>query len=140
MKRRVAITGIGLVSPHGDAPLDVFEDLLAGRSAVTLSDDGDAPAAAVARAPFDATRWFTRLQLAGVDRVSQIAVAAAQMARDDAGISTLDATTGVYVGTGMGGAMAVEESFRSHHASGRVPPLSVPAFMPNAPAARARTP
>ncbi|NIA53029.1 beta-ketoacyl-[acyl-carrier-protein] synthase family protein [Massilia sp. TW-1] len=135
MKRRVAVTGIGLVSPHGDAPLGVFDDLLAGRSAVTLGDDGDAPAAAVARAPFDATRWFTRLQLAGVDRVSQIAVAAAQMARDDAGIATLDAGTGVYVGTGMGGAMAVEESFRSHYASGRVPPLSVPAFMPNAPAA-----
>ena len=33
------------------------------------------------------------------------------------------------------GATAVEESFRSHYGSGRVPPLPVPAFMPNAPAA-----
>jgi len=135
MKRRVAITGIGLVSPHGDRPMDVFDALLAGRSAVTLWDDGHAPSTPVARAPFDVSRWFTRLQLAGVDRVSQIAVAAAQMARDDAGIGVLDASTGVYVGTGMGGAAAVEESFRSHYESGRVPPLSVPAFMPNAPAA-----
>lgn len=77
MKRRVAITGIGLVSPYGDAPMDVFDALLAGRSAVSVWNEGDAPAAAVARAPFDAARWFTRLQLAGVDRVSQIAVAAA---------------------------------------------------------------
>jgi 3-oxoacyl-[acyl-carrier-protein] synthase II len=135
MKRRVAITGIGLVSPHGDRPMDVFDALLAGRSAVTLWDEGNAPPTPVARAPFDVSRWFTRLQLAGVDRVSQIAVAAAQMAREDAGIGALDASTGVYVGTGMGGAAAVEESFRSHHESGRVPPLSVPAFMPNAPAA-----
>jgi 3-oxoacyl-[acyl-carrier-protein] synthase II len=135
MKRRIAITGIGLVSPHGDRPMDVFDALLAGRSAVTLLDDGNAPATPVARAPLDASRWFTRLQLAGVDRVSQIAVAAAQMARDDAGMSVLDASTGLYVGTGMGGAAAVEESFRSHYESGRVPPLSVPAFMPNAPAA-----
>jgi len=135
MKRRVAITGIGLVSPHGDMPEGFFDALLAGRSAITLWDEGDAPAAAVARAPFDQARWFTRLQLAGVDRVSQIAVAAAQMAREDAGIDVLDASTGVYVGTGMGGAHAVEESFRSHYGSGRVPPLSVPAFMPNAPAA-----
>jgi 3-oxoacyl-[acyl-carrier-protein] synthase II len=135
MKRRVAITGIGLVSPHGDAPMDVFDALLAGRSAVALWNDGDAAAAAVARAPFDAARWFTRLQLAGVDRVSQIAVAAAHMARVDAGIGVLDASTGVYVGTGMGGAAAVEESYRGHYGSGRVPPLSVPAFMPNAPAA-----
>lgn len=36
MKRRIAITGIGLVSPHGDNPMDVFDALLAGRSAVTL--------------------------------------------------------------------------------------------------------
>lgn len=135
MKRRVAITGIGLVSPHGDTPGRFFDALLAGHSAVTLWDEGEAPAAAVARAPFDPARWFTRLQLAGVDRVSQIAVAAAQMAREDAGIDVLDASTGVYVGTGMGGANAVEESYRSHYGSGRVPPLSVPAFMPNAPAA-----
>jgi 3-oxoacyl-[acyl-carrier-protein] synthase II len=135
MKRRVAITGIGLVSPHGDRPMGVFDALLAGRSAVTLWAEGNAPPTPVARAPFDVSRWFTRLQLAGVDRVSQIAVAAAQMAREDAGIGALDASTGVYVGTGMGGAAAVEESFRSHYESGRVPPLSVPAFMPNAPAA-----
>lgn len=135
MKRRVAITGIGLVSPHGDSPPEVFEALLGGRSAVGIWDEGDAAPAAVARAPFDVMRWFTRLQLAGVDRVSQIAVAAAEMARSDAGIDTLDESTGVYVGTGMGGASAVDESFRSHYGSGRVPPLSVPAFMPNAPAA-----
>jgi 3-oxoacyl-[acyl-carrier-protein] synthase II len=57
------------------------------------------------------------------------------MACSDAGIASLEAATGVYVGTGMGGAAAVEESFRSHYENGRVPPLSVPAFMPNAPAA-----
>lgn len=135
MTRRVAITGLGLVSPHGDTPADVFDALLAGRSAVALwNEDGAAPAA-VARAPFDAARWFTRLQLAGVDRVSQIAVAAARMAREDAGLDALDDATGVYVGTGMGGAAAVEDSFRGHYGSGRIPPLSVPAFMPNAPAA-----
>jgi 3-oxoacyl-[acyl-carrier-protein] synthase II len=135
MKRRVAITGLGVISPHGDRLPEVFDALLAGHSAVSLWDEAGAAPAAVARAPFDAARWFTRLQLSGVDRVSQIAVAAAEMARSDAGIATLDAATGVYVGTGMGGAAAVEESFRSHYASGRVPPLSVPAFMPNAPAA-----
>ena len=135
MKRRVAITGMGLVSPHGDTLDGVFDALLAGRSAIGLWDEAGTAPAAVARAPFDVMRWFTRLQLAGVDRVSQIAVAAAEMARSDAGIASLDAATGVYVGTGMGGAAAVEESFRCHYTNGRVPPLSVPAFMPNAPAA-----
>ena len=135
MRRRVAVTGIGLVSPHGETPDGVFDALLIGLSAITRWDEADAAPAAVARAPFDVTRWFTRLQLAGVDRVSQFAVAAAEMARADAGLNTLDEGTGVYLGTGMGGAAAVDEAFRSHQISGRVPPLTVPAFMANAAAA-----
>ena len=135
MKRRVAITGIGLVSPHGDAPDAVFAALLGGRSAITRWGEGEVAPAVVARAAFDAARWFSRLQLAGVDRVSQLAVAAAELARADAGISTLDQASGVYMGTGMGGAAAMEEAYRSQYASGRVPPLTIPAFMPNAAAA-----
>jgi 3-oxoacyl-[acyl-carrier-protein] synthase II len=135
MSHRVAITGIGLISPHGDSPQAVFEALHGGRSAIERWDFGDPLAAVVARAPFDVTRWFNRLQLAGVDRVSQIAVAAAEMARSDAGLAQLDEDSGVYVGTGMGGAAAIEDAFRSHQSSGRVPPLTVPASMANAPAA-----
>ncbi|MBA5690701.1 beta-ketoacyl-[acyl-carrier-protein] synthase family protein [Rugamonas apoptosis] len=135
MRRRVAITGIGLVSPHGDDPTVVFDALLAGHSAVTRWEEEGAAPTPVARTPFDVTSWFTRLQLSGVDRVSQIAVAAADLARRDAGIDQFAPDTGLYVGTGMGGAAAVEDSFRAHYGSGRVPPLSVPAFMPNAPAA-----
>jgi 3-oxoacyl-[acyl-carrier-protein] synthase II len=135
MKRRVAVTGIGLVSPHGDAPEAVFDALLAGRSAIGLWEAKDTAPTAAACAPFDPSRWFTRLQLAGVDRVSQIAVAAAAMARADAGFDALDESSGVYVGTGMGGATAVEDAYRHQYTGGRVPPLTVPALMANAPAA-----
>ena len=135
MRRRVAVTGIGLISPHGDTPEAVFDALLSGRSAIRRWDEGLAPPAVVAHAAFDAKRWFTRLQLTGVDRVSQIAVAAAELARADAGLEAVDEGTGIYMGTGMGGAAAIEESFRSHSETGRVSPLTVPAFMPNAPAA-----
>lgn len=133
--RRVAITGIGLVSPHGDSPNAVFDALMAGRSAIGPWSTEHSPPALAAEAPFDVTRWFTRLQLPGVDRVSQLAVAAASLAQEDAGLATLDANSGVYVGTGMGGATAIETAFSSHSSSGRTPPLTVPAFMPNAPAA-----
>jgi 3-oxoacyl-[acyl-carrier-protein] synthase II len=135
MKRRVAITGMGLVSPHGDDLTTVFDALMAGRSAIAPWNAAGAAPAVVASAPFDVTRWFTRLQLSGVDRVSQIAVAAAEMARLDAGLDALGEDAGVYVGTGMGGAAALEETFRRHYEGGRVPPLSVPALMANAPAA-----
>jgi 3-oxoacyl-[acyl-carrier-protein] synthase II len=135
MRRRVVVTGIGLVSPHGDSPDSVFDSLMSGRSAITRWADGANPPAVVARAPFDVPRWFSRLQLAGVDRVSQIAVAAAELARADAGLEALGEDSGVYVGSGMGGAAAIDQAFGSHRETGRVPPLTVPAFMPNAPAA-----
>jgi 3-oxoacyl-[acyl-carrier-protein] synthase II len=132
---RVVVTGIGLVSPLGDSPDQVFAAIMSGRSAVALWNNNEVPPAVVATAPFDVTTWFSRLQLAGVDRVSQFAVAAARSARTDAGLATLYERTGVFMGTGMGGAAAIDQAFGTFHASGRVPPLTIPAFMPNAPAA-----
>ncbi|HET7525280.1 MAG TPA: beta-ketoacyl synthase N-terminal-like domain-containing protein, partial [Burkholderiaceae bacterium] len=132
----VAITGIGIVSPHGDDPDRMFDALLRGESAVRAVFPELARPAAAARVDFDESRWFTKLQLPGVDRVSQLAVAAADLAVRDAG--GLDATPhriGVYAGCGMGGAAALEAAYTAGARGGRVPPLTVPAFMPNAPAA-----
>ncbi|MEP6873638.1 MAG: beta-ketoacyl-[acyl-carrier-protein] synthase family protein [Burkholderiales bacterium] len=131
----VAVTGLGVVSPHGDDPQAVFAALMRGESAVQpIFPDLPKPAAA-ATAAFDALRWFTKLQLAGVDRVSQLAVAAADLAMRDAGAAgDVDPERiGVFAGCGMGGAAALETAYAG---GGRVPPLTIPAFMPNAPAAQ----
>jgi 3-oxoacyl-[acyl-carrier-protein] synthase II len=134
----VAVTGLGVVAPHGDHPDTLFEALLQGRSAIAPVFPELPKPAAAATVAFDESRWFTKLQLAGVDRVSQLAVAAADLAMRDAGIpaladSGLDAErVGVYGGCGMGGAAALEAAYRGN---GRVSPLTIPAFMPNAPAA-----
>lgn len=134
----VAVTGLGVVAPHGDHPDTLFEALLQGRSAIAPVFPELPKPAAAATVAFDESRWFTKLQLAGVDRVSQLAVAAADLAMHDAGIpaladSGLDAErVGVYGGCGMGGAAALEAAYRGN---GRVSPLTIPAFMPNAPAA-----
>jgi len=135
----VAVTGLGLVAPHGRQPQQVFDALVRGESALGPIFPELARPAIGATVDFDPAEWFTRLQLAGVDRVSQLAVAAASMALDDAGAPLDDASlalerVGIYVGCGMGGAAALETAYRMG-ASGRVPPLTVPAFMPNAPAA-----
>ena len=129
----IAVTGLGLVSPHGDTPAAVFAALMRGDSAVQpVFADLPKPTAA-ATVAFDQLRWFTKLQLAGVDRVSQLAVAAADLAMKDAGAVDVDPERlGVYVGCGMGGAGSLETAYRG---GPRVPPLTVPAFMPNAPAA-----
>lgn len=132
----VAVTGLGVVSPHGDDPGAMFDALMRGESALRpVLPELPKPTAA-ALAPFDVARWFTKLQLAGVDRVSQMAVAAADLAVRDAGtLGDADPERiGVYVGCGMGGAAAVETAYRG--ASTRMPPLTVPSFMPNAPAAQ----
>jgi len=136
MTRRVVVTGIGLVSPLGNTPDELFAAVMAGRSATEYWPSGeiDRPAV-VARSSFDLDRWFTRLQLPGVDRVSQLAVAAAESARLDAGLSRLDDQTGIYVGSGMGGATAIDKAYLHLHRNGKVPPLTIPAFMCNAAAA-----
>jgi len=132
----VAVTGIGIVSPHGDDPDRMFAALLRGESAVRPVFPELARPAAAATVAFDESRWFTKLQLAGVDRVSQLAVGAASLAVDDAGgLGAAPERVGVYVGCGMGGAGALEAAYASGLRGGRVPPLTVPAFMPNAPAA-----
>jgi 3-oxoacyl-[acyl-carrier-protein] synthase II len=156
----VAVTGLGVVGPHGNDPQAMFAALMRGESAVrSVFPELAKPAAAATAAAFDALRWFTKLQLAGVDRVSQLAVAAAELALLDAvgavgaspggdgtGAAGTDSTAvtiptatrladperiGVYVGCGMGGAGALDLAYRG---GPRVPPLTIPAFMPNAPA------
>jgi len=130
----VAVTGIGIVSPHGDEPQAMFDALMRGESALgSVFPELPKPAAA-ATVAFDELRWFTKLQLAGVDRVSQLAVAAADLAMRDAGFVSTDVDSeriGVFAGCGMGGATALEAAYRGN---GRVPPLTIPAFMPSAPA------
>lgn len=131
---KVVVTGLGLMSPHGDDPRTVFDAVMAGRSAVRPVFPELPKAAAAAVVDFDESRWFTKLQLAGLDRVSRLAVAAAELALADAAV--LDGVdpdrVGVYAGCGMGGGGSLEVAYRGN---GRVPPLTIPAFMPNAPAA-----
>jgi 3-oxoacyl-[acyl-carrier-protein] synthase II len=132
MTASIVVTGLGAVAPHGDAPDALFAAVMRGESAVrAVFPDLPKPTAA-ATVEFDQARWFTKLQLAGVDRVSQLAVAAADLAVKDAGPLDCDPERiGIYTGCGMGGAGSLETAYRG---GPRVPPLTVPAFMPNAPA------
>ncbi|PHV12925.1 beta-ketoacyl-[acyl-carrier-protein] synthase family protein [Chitinimonas sp. BJB300] len=139
MKHAVVVTGIGLISPLGNQPEVVFDSLMQGQSGVRLlsSEQSNGVATAAGVVDFSPEPWFTRLQLSGVDRVSQMGVAAADLALKDAGLAgeaLMDA--GIYIGCGMGGASAIETAYTSHFsAKPRVSPLSVVASMTNAPAA-----
>ena len=146
MKRRVAVTGIGLVCPLGDSADAVYANAHAGRSAVHRLDDGDpafAPFAARLIAPlaatthFDPAPHFDPPRLRMLDRVAQFALVASRSALADAGgtHAAFDAARrGVFVGTGMAGTLSNDEGYRTLYgeASDRIKPYTVLLGMHNA--------
>ena len=140
--RRVAVTGIGVVSPLGNDTRAFFASLCAGRSGIARLTGkyherlASPVGAAVA---FDAAAHFPAPQLRMLDRVSQFALAAASQAIAEAGavFDGLDrGRAGVFVGTGMGGAQTADDGYHILYAeqSDRVKPFSVLLAMNNAPA------
>lgn len=142
-RRRVAVTGLGVVAPLGCCVDDLFDGLTAGRSAIRRLDT---PAFASLRSPvgapvmFDGNRHFPPPKMKMLDRVSQLALVAAAQAVADAQLSFASEPRdrcGVSVGTGMGGAETTDEGYHTIYAerSDRVRPFTVLASMTNAPAA-----
>ncbi len=142
--RRVAVTGLGVVSPLGLSAAAAFEAARAGRSAIGRHDFAGAarltaPLAAVV-SDFDGSRHFEPPQFRQLDRVAQLAVVAARQAvADAAGVDWSDAErarTGVFVGTGMGGSLSMDDSYRTLYGqqSDRINPTLVLRGMHNAPA------
>jgi 3-oxoacyl-[acyl-carrier-protein] synthase II len=80
---------------------------------------------------------LTRLQQVGTDRVSVMALGAAQAAMADAGIAAWadPERAGLYIGTGLAGAATIDAGYAALYQNRRVPPLTVPAGMVNGPAA-----
>ncbi len=142
-RRRVFVTGLGLVSPHGSDPDAAFERLYAGESAIRKIRTGTAEFGSdVLQAPasFDPAGIVPRIQLAVMDRAAQMAVVAAYHALTGAGLLANDrgpADAGVYMGCALGGAHAIQEAYRVYYQrqSRRLKPATVPLIMANAPAA-----
>jgi 3-oxoacyl-[acyl-carrier-protein] synthase II len=142
VRRRVAVTGIGVVSPLGNDAESFFAALAAGRSGIArlagrFHERLASPVGAVVE--LDAGRHFVAGRMRMLDRVSQFAlVAAAQAASEAAGfLEGLDrARVGVFVGTGLGGAHATDDGYHTLYGerSDRLKPYSVLLAMANAPA------
>jgi len=140
--RRVAVTGLGVVSPIGNSIDALTRSLAEGRSGVRrlappLCDRLRSPIGAPAE--FDGTASFDPARIRQLDRVTQLALAAAGQAVLDA---RLDWSTerlercGTFVGSGMGGAETTDAGYRTIYAEGsdRVNPYTVLAAMTTAPA------
>jgi 3-oxoacyl-[acyl-carrier-protein] synthase II len=137
--KRVAVTGLGLVAPGGNDPGEFFASLAAGRSAIgVLREHGARLSTRIAAAAsFDASAHFGAPRLRMLDRVSQLALVAAQQALRNAAIELNDeerATTGVFLGTGMGGAGTTDDGYNTLYRenSDRIKPYTVLMAMNNA--------
>ena len=137
--RRVVVTGVGAVTPLGNDAETFWENLTAGKSGagpITLFDASDYPVKfACELKDFDPTQWMERRKARRMDRFSQMILAAAHMARDDAGIDIEGESerTGVSVATGIGGLQSFQDCVTTLLERGpdRVNPLSIPAIIPN---------
>lgn len=141
--RRVAVTGIGVISPLGNSGKELINNLTHGRSGVRHLDHEDYKRLAnriAAPAVFDPTEVADAPKLRMMDRATQFALAAARQAMMQAGLSlknTESSRVGVFLGTGMGGAHSTDDGYRTLYGeqSDRVKPFSVLLAMNNAAAA-----
>ncbi len=128
MTRRVAITGIGAVTPLGVGAPALHERWSAGESGI---EDGLARCS-----DFEATDHLTRRQVRRTDRFTQLALVAAAEAITGAGLDEAPydrAEVGCVMGTGIGGLSTIESehTILRESGQGKVSPHCVPQMMAN---------
>jgi len=139
-KRRVVVTGVGLVSPLGIGTAETWQGLVAGRSGAAPITQFDASHHSTRFAcevkGFDPFQFFDKKDVKKVDRFIQLAVAAAQFALRDSALQItpeLAPRVGVYIGSGIGGFATIEREHSELLKGGprRVSPFFIPAVIVN---------
>ncbi|MEK6689835.1 MAG: beta-ketoacyl-ACP synthase II [Nitrospirota bacterium] len=134
-KRRVVITGLGLVTPLGIGVEKSWDALCNGDSGVskiTLFDPKDLPAQIAAEIKgFNPSDWIEHKEIKKMDRFTHLAIAASQIAMDDSGVKISEENAeriGVIVGSGMGGMAAIEyyHTILTEKGPKRISPFFIP--------------
>ena len=140
-KRRVVVTGMGIVSPVGSAVETAWKNILAGQSGIGPVQRFDVSAFPVRFAgevrDFDQDRYFDSKDLRRMDDFMHYGVAAGVQAVEDAGLdfSRLDATRcGAVCGAGIGGLGTIEREYGEYVKTDnprKISPFFVPASIIN---------
>jgi 3-oxoacyl-[acyl-carrier-protein] synthase II len=138
-RRRVVITGLGMVSPLGNDVESSWQALVAGESGaaeITAFDHSDYGVHfACELKDFDPTVWIDRKAARRMDRFAQMILAAARQAEQDSGIEIAKEPerTGASIATGIGGLKSFQDCYDVLRARGpdRVNPFSIPSIIPN---------
>ena len=143
-RRRVVVTGLGLISPVGNTVAEGWANILAGRSGIDTITKFDASNFACRFAGevkgFNVEDYFPAKEARHMDTFIHYGMAASMQAVKDAGLPTGDALSeeaaeriGCLVGSGIGGLPMIEETHAELTARGprRVSPFFVPASIIN---------
>ncbi|HET8883583.1 MAG TPA: beta-ketoacyl-ACP synthase II [Solimonas sp.] len=139
-RRRVVVTGLGIVSPVGNDIATAWSNILAGKSGIGPITYFDVSAYTTRFGgmvkDFNASQWLSVKDVKRTDPFIHYGVAAAKQAVADAGITVTDDNReriGICVGAGIGGIGTIAEECRALHDNGpkRVSPFFVPSSIIN---------
>jgi 3-oxoacyl-[acyl-carrier-protein] synthase II len=140
-KRRVVVTGLGMISPLGTTVADSWAGALAGRSGIgpiTRFDTSTFPCMIAGGVPnFDASQYMPAKESRRMDVFMQYGVAAGVQAIADAGLEVTDANrarVGLVFGAGIGGLATIEDNFAKFletRTPKKISPFYIPASIVN---------
>jgi len=140
MKKRVVVTGVGIISPVGNEIATFWQNLVHGVSGVAKISAfpcNDLPVQIAAEVKnFDPTKWIDLKESKRMDRVTQFGVAAAEQALQDSGLLEYHVNperVGVIVGSGIGGIQTLEQQHANLLTKGShfVSPFFIPMMIPD---------
>ncbi len=139
-KRRVVVTGLGIVSPLGNDLVSSWDGIVNGRSGIAELKGFDASAMATRIAGevkgFDPADWMAPKDVKKMDPFIHYGVAAGLMAMRDAGLEVNDGNAeriGAMIGSGIGGILGIEQQTVKLHEGGprKVSPFYIPSTIIN---------
>ncbi len=139
-KRRVVVTGMGMVSPLGNDLASSWDGIINGRSGIGPVEGFDASTYPTRIAGeirnFDVTQWVPPKDAKKMDHFIHYGVAASVMAMADAGLEVTEANAeriGTILGSGIGGIWGIEETAIKLHEGGvrKISPFYVPSTIIN---------
>ena len=140
-KRRVVVTGLGIVSPVGNTVSAAWENIISGKSGITRITRFDASNFASQIAgevkDFDIQQYLSVKEARRMDIFIHYGMAAAIQAIKDAGIEDVthfdSERIGVNIGSGIGGLPMIENTDTAYHAGGprKISPFFIPSTIIN---------
>ncbi|RMF77476.1 MAG: beta-ketoacyl-[acyl-carrier-protein] synthase II [Chloroflexi bacterium] len=144
-RRRVVVTGMGIICPTGNSVEEAWQNTAAGKtgigpikrfdtSHIDIHFGGEVKG-------FDPVEFLGRREARRTDRVTQLGLAAAEQCIQDAGLEVTDANRyeiGVIMGSGIGGIGSIFDSIKAflERGSKAVSPLMVPMMLPDSPSSK----